>query len=1070
MVGNELMHCSDGVNNCDETGVDSGGSCSTHCSPASACNTQARYYCSAENEKDFTAYCDEANNCEHCGDGLVNCEEACDETSEGYVGNCDFSTFTYCSACTASKTYTPTDLFCTQCAAVSSAADGDADARYCSCKSGAWLNGGGDKNCCGDDGTTEAWAFETDQIRLCVNGASRKCEGQNEILPVDGTNYYCTKSGVLWVWGTDPCVSGDGNCYDATACGTIDEECKKGQGEACESTPQCKNTLACVDEAMDDVRVCCPEGTCAYNRQCVLEGAYGSYGCKAGSWYSCDATTACMQDESLMCSSSTNEWVPIPEYLGADAHGCDDSCTVGSRCPSNGACMLAQGESCSGNEQFCCDGQCSSGHCCPDESVWCTDACRTIIDISQPHDCTGCEALCPSGYACSSGLCMPTQSCEATSCPFGLACARDTAAENPTCCPTGTCWDLQANKCVASNTLDSTSQYACSNGQWVEYCSLTASNTNYKRECDSSCEADDACHGKSPATDYANYACTSSCASTNATASIFIEARRCNSTLLTDCLQEAGTTDLSIEEGMAVPVNFSVDYPDGVPRESNMTILLDGAVYNKTTGTGGTFLLQGLAPGEHVVNVTADHPDFLSNTTSARIWVEPDLESAILIATKPAKIAMEIGKPVDINVTLANKGKTNYTFAVATSLDARHASSVVAEGGRTTTLAMQILSPTQLGEVPFNITFTAPEGAVLYKAVITVFPEVKHEISLASSVSNGLYALQIENTGTVQEILRVAGCGKNETLVVASGETESLELGALSGSCTICGENSLVKKCKVVEPVQFSLSVPPTVAARVGEAGSILFKTTASKTGSITVRSNSDLFPEFSCQATCEQELSFLPSKVGQTSVTFTAVWPQYGMEAVGTTQIIVSQVFETANDQQALETSIADIGARIQKLEDAGIRVDAIKGIYDAVKLIDTSSPQGVAQAVSELERAKKYLRYAEDTGVPEAREFPLLQAIAGVVAVAVAAGLLYTVMPKHPAHPDVPHSEVHHDQPAQAAAAKTVKGPDGKTYTIPPGGQLVRLPNGQITVVPAGMTVGRTPDGRYQLVRKTA
>ncbi|MCK4429449.1 MAG: hypothetical protein KAU95_03675, partial [Candidatus Aenigmarchaeota archaeon] len=73
-------HCEDGTQNCDEDGVDCGGSkcspCTTqNCTPGT-CNTTTRKYCLPDGNwsiQDSTEYC---NNCDHCGDGVWNCDES----------------------------------------------------------------------------------------------------------------------------------------------------------------------------------------------------------------------------------------------------------------------------------------------------------------------------------------------------------------------------------------------------------------------------------------------------------------------------------------------------------------------------------------------------------------------------------------------------------------------------------------------------------------------------------------------------------------------------------------------------------------------------------------------------------------------------------------------------------------------------------------------------------------------------------------------------------------------------------------------------------------------------------
>jgi hypothetical protein len=1050
-ISGYLMHCEDGLENCDEVGIDAGGVCDTTCGPPNTCNTELRYYCDSTNTKRFESeYC---SNCEHCGDDFVSCNEECDPS----VAVCDIDNLKYCMEdCTFDEGYLPGDLFCQNCAF---GADGDEDSRYCLCLEKNWVGTASSGQCCGDD-VDESWIDSENPSNLCLGGVLEECKSSSSrgvSVVLEGSEYYCIVESGSWRWSTSSCSLNDLHCfYDLEKC-PDDPDCQYKWEEVCESDPQCKGDLVCKSDSDVVSKACCYQDQCWDGESCVPAGAYDSWKCENGEWIVCSEGNVCTTEGFTCVLDEVYKWVDTPSTYNSQCYGCEDICEVGSRCDLTDTCLIPIGESCAGAFDYCCGGYCTNDHCCPESLIWCdsSQSCESRIDISQTHNCSDCPSLCPGGYVCTSSICQPIEPCQTSDdCPFNLACVRDVNDANPTCCPSGQCWDNSKSECVGSGTYDENNEYLCKNGGWVTYCAREG--VNYLGSCDSVCGSDDECHEKIAGSDFENYACSSTCKRTTETMMIDVELRKCDSTSLAECLtNDPSVEELKIDQGMTVPLTFDVNFPDELPRESDITISVDGKKVNQLTESTGNYLLENLKPGAHTIMITADHLDFLMNSTTREIYVEPNLENAISFVLDPPQINLEIGEDIDLELSVINSGSNDYQFTVGSNLETVMTSSLLVEGKQIEKLPIKLKSPTQLGSIPFMITFMSEDGEVSYETDVNVYPEAHYEVVVVPKIDGSIYSAEITNAGTVDE----------QSLVLGPGEKEEFDLGQLTSNCQVCAESVNVKKCAIIEPVSISINIPSEIPAILGEPASLTFRTTASKAGRIKVKSTSELFPEFQCDASCSQELSVIPNKVGESQITFIVVWEDYGIETRSSTKLVVTQILDPSRDQETLEKVFQEVASRITKLENQGIEVDTIKEIYDGAKVVEADTPEGVAQVMGELSKAKKYLSYAEKSGVPEERGIPIVQLGIGAVAVIGGLGALWFVF----SHSKLQAThEVHHEHHAKAPSAKLHVAPDARTYNVPPGGKLVKLPNGQMMVVPAGMKVVRTDQGQYKLAHQ--
>ncbi|MBW2537113.1 MAG: hypothetical protein JRI55_36840, partial [Deltaproteobacteria bacterium] len=255
-----------------------------------------------------------------------------------------------------------------------------------------------------------------------------------------GTTYYCTSTGGVWQWRTNPSCDDNDPCTAGTTCGT--GSCGGGTdcaGQACtggncdDGTKECIAGVGCVD--------------------CVAIGD-----CAGGYWCSSNTCTQCNTDDH--CGATCADCASSGDQCNTAGTGCVD-------CVDDGDCT----------DQWCNNGTCSdcnvNAHCGPA----CLD-CTTTSDVCKT-DATGCvdcnvDGDCASGYWCSSNTCAQ--------CNTDTHCGAD-CDDCTTMSPPG--YDV----CEGFDYLTYTGNGTCN----VDYCELAADSTNCPNGCTVNTSGDGEC-------------------------------------------------------------------------------------------------------------------------------------------------------------------------------------------------------------------------------------------------------------------------------------------------------------------------------------------------------------------------------------------------------------------------------------------------------------------------------------------------------------------------------------------------------------------------------------------------
>lgn len=1094
-------HCTDTVKNCGEETKNVGGTCDADCSHAgddTDCDYTFKRWCNTANHYEDAGYC---SNCNHCGDGVLNCEEGCDYSSV-FTNNCYTSTGEFCKVtCTKETSYVSGSLYCSYCTAT----EKDSDEYSCKCAGYSWVSGL-DK-CCGDDAVSAPTEDNIGDLvknpnLLCVMGMPKRCSLQAQTAtPVTVGDYklYCVKIGATWQWSTQPCQEGsDGQCYNTTACIDIDNDCKSSEKGPCTKDSDCKPgfNLACVAPPITGTNACCPVSKCWDGTNCVSSGQMSStfrHICVSGTWNECNSETQCSTDSGsgLVCTyqSPDYKWSSTA-LMGESCYGCNTTCQSGQGiCCPTGKCGNEDGNTCLSNAE-CCSGNCdnTAGVCCPVNTAWCNSQCQPLIDITQTHDCSSCPAACPTGYVCTGQTCSPPDKCSTTTpCAYPSSCAFDTLGNPAYCCAPNNCWDDGASTpaCVEPNERDSSGSLYCKEGFWVSACK---GPVNFDGKCDATCWTNVTdCDTKQPGTDHSSYACKKDCSKTTDAVTLTVEQRACNTvTNMTACLEEdAGAQSMTIDEGVALLISYNVSTGDA-PLQTKVQILIDGAVVQSfNTTSGGNHPLTSLSAGTHAIKVITDSPDYLDDSEELSITVVPSFKNAVSINIKPAQVSVVKGtQNQKMNLTIVNSVSYNYTASISASMNTTLPASADVLAKATTVVPFTLTPPATTGTYSFVIELSTDQGFLNITTPVVVHEEQIFDLKLDPIYSSmDGWRVKVTNTGTVKDQYFITHCLGNDQATIEPGDNKEVYVGIIDDSCSFEAKSADVKKTLTLRPVSLSITVPPTFIATLGSDNTLAFSTVASEAGTITVTSDSDLFPQFTCDATCTKSLSFTPTSPGATTVTFTVAWEKYSMTSTASSRITINQELSLTQDLASITTQTSQLESGLQELEDSGIVAPAVKAILDRIKANPATTPEQAAEALGQLTQAQRLLKYAQETGVPAPRELPITSIAIGAVAILVGIGAIYLAFfhenaplkepdeePMHTYQQGAPKVDVdvHHEHDSGAETSKLVVGPDGKTYNVPPGGKLVTLPTGRVMVVPAEMKVVKTDQGEYKLAPK--
>lgn len=219
---------------------------------------------------------------------------------------------------------------------------------------------------------------------------------------------------------------------------TNDNECESGEvctNGACVPAPatsceavQCEANERCHPQTFACVRDCVSDPTlCDANQVCdATTGQCSANPCPGANPEACEGATPHFNTTLCACVGCVNN---------AD-------CSGGQVCNSNGTCVTA-GEcaqpcdpnvpgTCGGGTPYCLDNCCS-------ECVGAADCPQGLLCLNgfcgTPPDCTNDPSVCPAGYECQSGSCVPPQT------------GQNCDPQDPASCPVGTFCDPATSTC-----------------------------------------------------------------------------------------------------------------------------------------------------------------------------------------------------------------------------------------------------------------------------------------------------------------------------------------------------------------------------------------------------------------------------------------------------------------------------------------------------------------------------------------------------------------------------------------------------------------------------------------------
>ena len=341
------------------------------------------------------------------------------------------------------------------------------------------VNSGVDEPECGGTSTCSA----TGQ---CLKANGESCTGA-----VECASGHCKDGKCCDTECTTPCHScATGTCGavvnaddepDCTGARTCDalSVCKKKNGEACTGKGECASGICkdgkCCNTECTALCHSCQTGTCAAvtNGDDVPE-------CSSAS--TCDGSGVCKPKPGQSCISAGDcasgfckDGVCCNEACGAPCKSCltgtcqavlnagdTPECAGFNRCDGSGACLLKDGQTCTGASQcasgFCADGKCCNGPCTAACQSCLSGACTAVRGTPDDPQCTGdntCDdsgncrkkngQACTGGGDCASGHCKDGKCCnnECTtpchSCETGACTAVAGADDLPECTSASTC-------------------------------------------------------------------------------------------------------------------------------------------------------------------------------------------------------------------------------------------------------------------------------------------------------------------------------------------------------------------------------------------------------------------------------------------------------------------------------------------------------------------------------------------------------------------------------------------------------------------------------------------------------
>ena len=245
-------------------------------------------------------------------------------------------------------------------------------------------------------------------------------------------------------------------------------ECKKLGGQGCTRPEECLQGFCeggkCCNRACPALCHSCDTGTCLqlspgtedspdcqHPKACDLNGA-----CKLKNGESCTGGIQCLSgicvDGKCCDTECTTACHSCISGTCSPVKGLDDypECIDRYTCSASGACLLRQGQDCSGSSQ-CATGFCVDGKCCDTE---CTTTCRSctsgtctpLAGEDDPPGCTGANTcggggVCKlkNGQDCTLG---GAEACASLHCVDGKCCDRACAGECQSCA-SGTCAAVQ---------------------------------------------------------------------------------------------------------------------------------------------------------------------------------------------------------------------------------------------------------------------------------------------------------------------------------------------------------------------------------------------------------------------------------------------------------------------------------------------------------------------------------------------------------------------------------------------------------------------------------------------------
>jgi MYXO-CTERM domain-containing protein len=261
-------------------------------------------------------------------------------------------------------------------------------------------------------------------------------------------------SSVKGAQDADTCT-GNNICSATGTCGLKDGQSSCTTGTQCASG-NCVDGTCCVDTCLGECLSCAnAAGTCTTfvaadvqdtNSTTKCNGANacdGAGNCLFGPGVGCGVATQCASGFCVdnfcsanscttPCKSNNNAGtcaVNVP--LNQPDSNSVPPCTGTTVCNGNGACLSAQGQTCTLGTQ-CASGNCADGHCC---NTACNGVCQTCANsagtcMSIPDGQTDNSPACNGANVCAGGVCLLAQG---QTCTGGGQCASGFCADGHCC-------------------------------------------------------------------------------------------------------------------------------------------------------------------------------------------------------------------------------------------------------------------------------------------------------------------------------------------------------------------------------------------------------------------------------------------------------------------------------------------------------------------------------------------------------------------------------------------------------------------------------------------------------------